>query len=64
VLRWGIFGAIVLRGLFITLGAVVLQSFRPVLLVFAGILMGEPHTAATATTSVPCVMLRPSASNS
>jgi len=39
VLKWGIFGAVVLRGLFIGLGAVALANFKPILLVFAGILL-------------------------
>lgn len=40
VLRYGILGAVVLRGLFIGLGVVALESFKPVLLVFAGVLIG------------------------
>ena len=39
VLRWGIFGAVVLRGVFIALGVVALEKFRAVLLVFAGVLL-------------------------
>jgi len=39
VLRYGILGAVVLRGLFIGLGVVALESFRPILLVFSAILI-------------------------
>jgi TerC family integral membrane protein len=39
VLSWGITGAIVLRGIMISLGVAVLQRFQSVILVFAGILL-------------------------
>ena len=39
VLSWGIYGAVVMRGIMIGLGAVALYEFRGVLLVFAGILI-------------------------
>lgn len=39
VLRWGICGAIVMRGIMISLGATALENFHEVLLVFAGILV-------------------------
>jgi len=39
VLSWGIYGAIVMRALMIGLGAAALENFRPILLVFAGILV-------------------------
>lgn len=39
VLSWGIYGAIVTRGVMITLGAVALAKFRPILLFFASILI-------------------------
>eukprot|EP00553_Chaetoceros_curvisetus_P002452 CAMPEP_0204615890 /NCGR_PEP_ID=MMETSP0717-20131115/3265_1 /ASSEMBLY_ACC=CAM_ASM_000666 /TAXON_ID=230516 /ORGANISM="Chaetoceros curvisetus" /LENGTH=238 /DNA_ID=CAMNT_0051628937 /DNA_START=52 /DNA_END=765 /DNA_ORIENTATION=- len=39
VLSWGILGAILLRGLMIGVGVAVLQQFRSVMLVFAGILV-------------------------
>lgn len=39
VLTWGITGAIVLRGIMISLGVAVLQRFQSVILVFAGILL-------------------------
>ena len=38
MLSYGIFGSIVLRGLFIGLGAIALENFKPVLLIFAGVL--------------------------
>lgn len=38
-LQFGIYGAMVLRGIFIALGAVVLSQFHQILLVFAGILL-------------------------
>mmetsp|Transcript_31701 Transcript_31701/g.69840 ORF Transcript_31701/g.69840 Transcript_31701/m.69840 type:complete len:338 (+) Transcript_31701:61-1074(+) len=38
-LNWGIIGAVILRGLFITLGSVVLTQFKQVLLLFAGVLL-------------------------
>lgn len=38
VLSYGIFGSIVLRGVFIALGAIALEQFKPVLLVFSAIL--------------------------
>jgi len=38
VLAYGIFGAVVLRGLFIGVGAVALQQFHQILLLFAGVL--------------------------
>jgi len=39
VLQWGFLGALASRGLFIGLGSVALQNFKPVTLVFAGILL-------------------------
>lgn len=39
VLNWGIYGAILMRGLMIGLGAAALQRFHAILLVFAGILI-------------------------
>lgn len=39
ILNWGIYGAIVMRAVMIGLGAVALENFRPVLLVFAGVLV-------------------------
>lgn len=39
VLNWGIYGAFVMRAIMICLGAVALQQFHPILLVFAGILI-------------------------
>lgn len=39
VLNWGIYGAIVMRGIMICAGEVALQNFRGILLVFAGILV-------------------------
>jgi TerC family integral membrane protein len=39
VLSWGIFGAIVLRALFIALGAVAINNFHQVLLIFAAFLL-------------------------
>jgi predicted tellurium resistance membrane protein TerC len=39
VLNWGIYGAIVMRGLMIGVGAAALQRFHGILLVFAGILV-------------------------
>ena len=41
VLSWGIGGAIALRGLMIGVGVAVLQRFRSVILVFAGILIAS-----------------------
>lgn len=38
VLRWGIIGAIILRGLFVSIGSVALEKFHQILLVFAVIL--------------------------
>lgn len=38
VLRWGIIGAIILRGLFVSIGSVALEKFHQILLVFAIIL--------------------------
>lgn len=38
-LAFGLYGAVVCRGIFVALGAVALQNFRGVLLVFAGILL-------------------------
>lgn len=38
-LKYGIYGAIVLRGLFIGLGSVAIQRFHYVLLLFAGVLL-------------------------
>jgi TerC family integral membrane protein len=39
VLRWGILGAIVMRALMISAGAVMIQSFHHVLLIFAAVLI-------------------------
>ena len=39
VLNWGIYGAIVMRGVLIGVGAAALQNFHAILLVFAGILV-------------------------
>jgi len=39
VLNWGIYGAIVMRGVLIAVGAAALQNFHAILLVFAGILV-------------------------
>lgn len=39
VLNWGIYGAIVMRGIMISLGATALENFHQVLLVFAAILV-------------------------
>ena len=39
ILNWGIYGAIVMRGVMISLGATALENFHEVLLVFAGILV-------------------------
>mmetsp|Transcript_13778 Transcript_13778/g.21284 ORF Transcript_13778/g.21284 Transcript_13778/m.21284 type:complete len:383 (+) Transcript_13778:144-1292(+) len=39
VLSWGIYGAVVMRATMITLGAIAIETFRPILLVFAGILV-------------------------
>ena len=39
VLKWGLIGAVVLRGIFIALGVVALEKFRAVLLLFSGILI-------------------------
>mmetsp|Transcript_87141 Transcript_87141/g.136365 ORF Transcript_87141/g.136365 Transcript_87141/m.136365 type:complete len:517 (-) Transcript_87141:131-1681(-) len=39
ILSWGIFGAVVMRGLFIAAGAVLIESFNEVLLVFAAVLL-------------------------
>lgn len=39
ILNWGIYGAIVMRAVMIGLGAVAIENFRPILLVFAGILV-------------------------
>lgn len=39
VLDWGIYGAIVMRATMIGLGAAALENFRPILLVFAGVLV-------------------------
>lgn len=41
VLQYGLWGAIVLRALFIGAGVVALEFFRPVLLVFAGVLIAS-----------------------
>eukprot|EP01083_Nonionella_stella_P048132 128882_1 len=41
VLSWGIWGAILLRGLMIGVGVKALQQFRGVVLVFAGILIAS-----------------------
>ena len=39
VLNWGIYGAIVMRGIMIGLGAAALENFHGILLAFAGILI-------------------------
>lgn len=39
VLSWGIYGAVLLRGIFIGLGAFALKEVRAVLLVFGGVLL-------------------------
>jgi len=39
VLQWGFLGALASRGLFIGLGSVAIQQFKPIILVFAGILI-------------------------
>jgi len=39
VLSWGIYGAIVMRGIMISLGATALENFHEVLLIFAAILV-------------------------
>ena len=39
VLNWGIYGAFVMRGVMISLGATALENFHEVLLIFAGILV-------------------------
>jgi TerC family integral membrane protein len=39
VLKWGIIGAVVMRGAFIAVGKAALEQFEPVLLIFAGILL-------------------------
>mmetsp|Transcript_11201 Transcript_11201/g.17322 ORF Transcript_11201/g.17322 Transcript_11201/m.17322 type:complete len:385 (+) Transcript_11201:131-1285(+) len=39
VLNWGIYGAVVMRATMITLGAIAIETCRPILLVFAGILV-------------------------
>jgi predicted tellurium resistance membrane protein TerC len=39
ILNWGIYGAIIMRAVMIGLGAVAIENFRPILLVFAGILV-------------------------
>jgi len=39
VLTWGIYGSIIMRATMITLGGFAIEFFRPVLLVFAGILV-------------------------
>ena len=39
VLNWGIYGAIVMRGIMISLGVTALENFHQILLVFAGILV-------------------------
>jgi TerC family integral membrane protein len=41
VLQYGLWGAVVLRALFIGAGVVALESFRPVLLVFAAVLVAS-----------------------
>lgn len=38
ILNYGIYGALILRGIFVGLGAVALQQFHQVLLLFAGVL--------------------------
>eukprot|EP00611_Tribonema_gayanum_P004853 TRINITY_DN14088_c0_g1_i1.p1 TRINITY_DN14088_c0_g1~~TRINITY_DN14088_c0_g1_i1.p1 ORF type:complete len:366 (+),score=122.88 TRINITY_DN14088_c0_g1_i1:51-1100(+) len=47
VLRWGIVGAVILRGVFIALGEAALESFQPVLLGFAAILMVSAYKLFT-----------------
>merc|ERR1712157_179168 len=44
ILKWGILGAIVMRGIMITLGVELIQSFHAILLVFAGILVYSSAT--------------------
>jgi len=39
VLKWGIFGAMAMRAIMVTLGLAALESFKPLLLVFASILV-------------------------
>ena len=39
VLSWGIAGAVVMRGIFITAGLVAIQTLRPVLVLFASFLI-------------------------
>ena len=41
VLSWGIWGAIILRGMMISVGVAALQKFRSIILVFAGILIAS-----------------------
>merc|ERR1719231_1245655 len=48
VLQWGILGSVVLRGLFITAGALALENFRAVLLGFAGVLLFSSFKLLTA----------------
>jgi len=47
VLKWGIIGAMTMRAIMILLGLAVLESFRPVLLVFAGILIYGSYNILT-----------------
>ena len=39
VLSWGIYGAVIMRGIMILLGSKMLEKARSVLLVFAGVLV-------------------------
>lgn len=47
VLQWGIIGAVLLRGIFVALGQAALESFQPVLLIFAGILLVSSYKLLT-----------------
>ncbi|KAG5177832.1 integral membrane protein TerC family-domain-containing protein [Tribonema minus] len=47
VLQWGIIGAVILRGIFVALGQAALESFQPVLLIFAGILLVSSYKLLT-----------------
>lgn len=51
VLNYGIGGAVVFRGVMITLGSAVLHRFKPVLLVFAAILVYSSATALFPSTN-------------
>jgi len=47
VLKWGIIGACVMRGAFIGAGIVAINSFRPILLAFAGFLVFSSYKMLT-----------------